>query len=85
MLSDMSTDKELFSRLELDEKCTPKMGVCLVACLLLHQLEWRVCFRIKMQVDGNLNVTVDGQACASMEQRDKILKSYNEKIMWHCH
>ena len=31
-----------------------------------------------MQVDGNLNVTVDGQACASMEQRDKILKSYNE-------
>lgn len=26
----------------------------------------------------NLNVTVDGQACASMEQRDKILKSYNE-------
>ena len=32
----------------------------------------------EMQVDGNLNVTVDGQACASMEQRDKILKSYNE-------
>ena len=29
----------------------------------------------EMQVDGNLNVTVDGQACASMEQRDKILKS----------
>ncbi len=25
-----------------------------------------------------MNVTVDGQACASMEQRDKILKSYNE-------
>ena len=31
-----------------------------------------------MQVDGNLNVTVDGRACVSMEQRDKILKSYNE-------
>lgn len=25
-----------------------------------------------------MNVTVDGQACASMEQKDKILKSYNE-------
>lgn len=23
-------------------------------------------------------MTVDGQACASMEQKDKILKSYNE-------
>lgn len=31
-----------------------------------------------MQVDGSMNVTVDGHACASMEQRDKILKSYNE-------
>ncbi len=27
---------------------------------------------------NNLNVNVDGQACASMEQKDKILKSYNE-------
>lgn len=71
--------KELFSRLELDEKCTPKME-CMLSCLpsvtsvgmasLLPHNE--------MQVDGNLNVTVDGQACASMEQRDKILKSYNE-------
>lgn len=32
----------------------------------------------EMQVDGNLNVTVDGRACVSMEQREKILKSYNE-------
>ena len=71
--------KELFGRLELDEKCTPKME-CMLSCLpsvtsvgmasLLPHKE--------MQVDGNLNVTVDGQACASMEQRDKILKSYNE-------
>ena len=71
--------KELFSRLELDEKCTPKME-CMLSCLpsvtsvgmasLLPHKE--------MQVDGNLNVTVDGQACTSMEQRDKILKSYNE-------
>lgn len=71
--------KELFSRLELDEKCTPKME-CMLSCLpsvtsvgmasLLPHKE--------MQVDGNLNVTVDGQACASMEQKDKILKSYNE-------
>lgn len=71
--------KELFSRLELDEKCTPKME-CMLSCLpsvtsvgmasLLPHKE--------MQVDGNLNVNVDGQACASMEQKDKILKSYNE-------
>ena len=64
--------KELFSRLELDEKCTPKME-CMLSCLpsvtsvgmasLLPHKE--------MQVDGSLNVTVDGQACASMEQRDK--------------
>ena len=72
--------KELFGRLELDEKCTPKME-CMLGCLpsvtsvgmasLLPHKE--------MQVDGNLNVSVDGQACASMEQRDKILKSYNER------
>ena len=65
--------------LELDEKCTPKME-CMLSCLpsvtsvgmasLLPHKE--------MQVDGNLNVTVDGQACTSMEQRDKILKSHNE-------
>lgn len=71
--------RELLGRLELDEKCTPKME-CMLSCLpsvtsvgmasLLPHKE--------MQVDGNLNVTVDGQACASMEQRDKILKSYNE-------
>ena len=71
--------KELFGRLELDEKCTPKIE-CMLSCLpsvtsvgmgsLLPHKE--------MQVDGSLNVTVDGQACASMEQRDKILKSYNE-------
>lgn len=71
--------KELFGRLELDEKCTPKMESMLsslpsvtsvgMASLLPHK---------EMQVDGNLNVNVDGQACASMEQKDKILKSYNE-------
>ena len=71
--------KELFGRLELGEKCTPKMESMLsslpsvtsvgMASLLPHK---------EMQVDGNLNVNVDGQACASMEQKDKILKSYNE-------
>ncbi len=71
--------KELFGRLELDEKCTPKME-CMLSCLpsvtsvgmaslLPHK---------DMQVDVCMNVTVDGQVCASMEQRDKILKSYNE-------
>ena len=71
--------KEIKAKLELDEKCTPKME-CMLSCLpsvtsvgmasLLPHKE--------MQVDGSLNVTVDGQACASMEQKDKILKSYNE-------
>lgn len=51
--------KELFGRLELDEKCTPKME-CMLSCLpsvtsvgmasLLPHKE--------MQVDGSLNVTV---------------------------
>ena len=49
--------------------CLPSVTSVGMASLLPHK---------EMQVDGNLNVTVDGQACASMEQRDKILKSYNE-------
>lgn len=70
--------RELFGRLELDEKCTPKME-CMLSCLpsvtsvgmasLLPHKE--------MNVTADMTVTVDGQACASMEQRDKILKSYN--------
>ena len=70
--------RELFSRLELDEKCTPKME-CMLSCLpsvtsvgmasLLPHKE--------MNVTADMTVTVDGQACVSMEQRDKILKSYN--------
>lgn len=71
--------KELFGRLELDEKCTPKME-CMLSCLpsvtsvgmasLLPHKE--------MEVTADMSVAVDGQACASMEQRDKILKSHNE-------
>jgi uncharacterized protein (TIGR02687 family) len=70
--------RELFGRLELDEKCTPKME-CMLSCLpsvtsvgmasLLPHKE--------MNVTADMTVTVDGQACASMEQRDKILKAYN--------
>lgn len=70
--------RELFGRLELDEKCTPKME-CMLSCLpsvtsvgmasLLPHKE--------MNVTADMTVTLDGQACASMEQRDKILKSYN--------
>lgn len=71
--------KELFGRLELDEKCTPKME-CMLSCLpsVTSVGIASLLPRKEMQVDGSLNVTVDGQACASMEQRDKILKSYNE-------
>jgi len=71
--------RELFGRLELDEKCTPKME-CMLSCLpsvtsvgmasLLPHKE--------MNVTADMTVTVDGQACASIEQKDKILKSYNE-------
>lgn len=70
--------RELFETLELDEKCTPKME-CMLSCLpsvtsvgmaslLPHS---------KLEVTDDMSVTVDGQACASLEQRDKILKSYN--------
>lgn len=71
--------RELFNKLEMDEKCSPKME-CMLGCLpsitsvgmaslLPHD---------EMQVDVSLNVTVDGQACAGLEQRDRILKSHNE-------
>ena len=55
--------------MECMRSCLPSVTSVGMASLLPHK---------EMQVDGNLNVTVDGQACASMEQRDKILKSYNE-------
>lgn len=71
--------KELMEKLELDEKCEPKLDCMMsvlpsitsigMASLLPHQ---------EMQVDENLNVTVDGQACADMVSRDKILKAQND-------
>lgn len=71
--------KELMERLELDEKCTPKLE-CMIsglpsvtsvgmASLLPHE---------EMLVDGNVNVTVDGQKCGDLLSRDKILKLQNE-------
>lgn len=70
--------RELFGRLELDEKCTPKMA-CMLSCLpsvtsvgMANLLPHK-----EMNVTADMEVTVDGQACASMEQRDRILKSYN--------
>lgn len=71
--------KELFNRLELDEKCTPKME-CMLGCLpsvtpigmasLLPHNE--------LNVDSKLNVTVDGQTCDDLASRDKILRAQNE-------
>ena len=66
-------------RLELDEKCTPKLD-CMIsslpsvtsvgmASLLPHN---------ELQVDDKLNVTVDGQSCGDLASRDKILKAQNE-------
>ena len=71
--------KELMERLELDEKCTPKLE-CMIsglpsvssvgmASLLPHR---------ELQVDDKLNVTVDGQNCGDLVFRDKILKSQND-------
>ena len=71
--------KELMERLELDEKCTPKLD-CMIsglpsvtsvgmASLLPHEV---------LQVDEKLNVTVDGQRCGDLASRDKILKAQNE-------
>ena len=71
--------KELMERLELDEKCTPKLE-CMIsglpsvtsvgmASLLPHK---------ELQVDDKLNVTVDGQSCGDQASRDKILKAQNE-------
>ena len=71
--------KELMERLELDEKCTPKLE-CMIsglpsvtsvgmASLLPHK---------KLVVNEKLNVTVDGQNCADLAARDKILKMQNE-------
>lgn len=71
--------KELMERLELDEKCTPKLE-CMIsglpsvtpvgmASLLPHN---------ELQVDDKLNVTVDGQSCSDLASRDKILKAQNE-------
>lgn len=71
--------RELFSRLELDEKCTPKME-CMLGCLPSITSVGMACLLPydEMCVDASLNVTVDGKVCASLEQRDKILKSHNE-------
>ena len=71
--------KELMERLELDEKCTPKLE-CMIsglpsvtsvgmASLLPHK---------ELQVDDKLNVTIDGQSCGDLASRDKILKEQNE-------
>ena len=71
--------KELMERLELDEKCTPKLD-CMIsglpsvtsvgmASLLPHK---------ELLVDEKLNVTVDGQNCGDLASRDKILKAQNE-------
>ena len=71
--------KELMETLELDEKCTPKLEAMIgslpsitsvgMASLLPHE---------NMQVDENLNVTIDGQPCGDLVSRDKILKARNE-------
>ena len=70
--------KELMERLEMDEKCAPKLE-CMIsglpsvtsvgmASLLPHK---------ELQVDEKLNVMVNGQSCGDLASRDKILKAQN--------
>ena len=70
--------KELMYKFEMDEKCDAKMEAMLgvlpsvtsvgMASLLPHN---------EINVDANMNVTVDGNSCGDMVSRDKILKGKN--------
>ena len=66
-------------RLEMDEKCTPKLD-CMVSGLPSVTSVGMASFlpHNELQVDENLNVTVDGQNCGDLAARDKILKARNE-------
>lgn len=71
--------KELMGKLDMDEKCDAKIEAMLgvlpsvtsvgMASLLPHD---------EMNLDQNMNVTVDGSTCTDMVSRDKILKARNE-------
>lgn len=70
--------KELMYKFEMDEKCDAKMEAMLgvlpsvtsvgMASLLPHN---------EINVDANMNVTVDGNSCGDMASRDKVLKAKN--------
>ena len=70
--------KELMQRFEYDEKCEAKMDTMLgvlpsvtslgMASLLPHT---------EINVDKDMNVTVDGSSCSDLVSRDKILKAKN--------
>lgn len=71
--------KELMIKFDMDEKCDAKMDAMLgvlpsvtsmgMASLLPHS---------NINVDANMTVTVDGEMCADLSSRDKILKTRNE-------
>ncbi|MCM1237258.1 MAG: BREX-1 system phosphatase PglZ type A, partial [Ruminococcus flavefaciens] len=71
--------KELMIKFDMDEKCDAKMDAMLgvlpsvtsmgMASLLPHS---------NINVDANMIVTVDGEMCADLSSRDKILKTRNE-------
>ena len=71
--------KELMSKLELDEKCDARMDAMIgvlptvtslgMASLLPHK---------ELYVDSEMNATVDGNLCADIISRDKVLKLQNE-------
>ena len=72
-------EKELMSKLELDEKCDARMDAMIgvlpsitslgMASLLPHK---------ELYVDAEMNVTVDGNSCGDIGSRDKVLKVQNE-------
>ena len=57
----------------MDEKCTPKLE-CMVSGLPSVTSVGMASFlpHNELQVDENLNVTVDGQNCGDLAARDKI-------------
>lgn len=71
--------KELMSKLEWDEKCDARMDAMIgvlptvtslgMASLLPHK---------ELYVDSEMNATVDGNLCADIISRDKVLKLQNE-------
>lgn len=71
--------KELMSKLELDEKCDAKMDAMIGVLPTVTSLGMASLLPYKeLYVDAEMNVKVDGNLCADINSRDKVLKMQNE-------